>query len=91
MNKILILGKDELGKFITHEYRKKQKPKRKLAVGDSVKFISGNFYGLTGQVKKVDWNSEHPNAIYGFYHEVLLSNGNIGFIEKSEHWEIINR
>jgi len=59
---------------------------KKLKVGDKVNFISGNFAGLTGVITKTDYNSKNQNAIYGFYHEVLLSNGKTGFIEKSEHF-----
>jgi transcription antitermination factor NusG len=62
--------------------------KKNIKVGDKVIFSTGNFAGLTGIVQNVDWDSINPNAIYGFYHTVLLSNGNIGHIEKSEHWEL---
>jgi transcription antitermination factor NusG len=57
-----------------------------LKMGDKVKFISGNFAGLTGIIKNTDYNSTNPKAICGFYHEVLLSNGKTGYIEKSEHF-----
>lgn len=56
-----------------------------LKVGDQVKFHSGNFSGLTGIIKETDWNSTHPRALYGYYHTVQLSNGETGYIEKSEH------
>lgn len=65
------------------------KHKTYLQKGDVVKFISGNFEGLTGEIITVDWNSSHTNAIYGFYHEVFLSDGRVGFIEKTEHWEYL--
>ena len=60
--------------------------KRKLKVGDRVEFVSGNYSGLTGIIVNVDYNSSNANAIYGYYHSVELSNGEIGHIEKSEHW-----
>ncbi len=62
--------------------------KKSLKVGDKVIFNTGNYSGLTGVIQKIDWSSKNPNAIYGFYHTVLLSNGNIGHIEKSEHWKL---
>lgn len=65
------------------------KKKINISKGDKVEFISGNFEGLTGVVKNVDWHSEEPNAIYGYYHEVLLSDGRTGYIEKAEHWQFI--
>lgn len=63
------------------------KRKIDLKKGDKVNFISGNFKGLTGIVQNVDWHSKNERAIYGYYHEVLLSDGRTVFIEKSEHWE----
>ena len=63
--------------------------KSSLKLGDSVEFISGNYEGLTGKIIEVDWKSNHPNAIYGYYHTVELSNGVIGHIEKSEHWRFL--
>lgn len=63
------------------------KRKIDLKKGDKVKFTSGNFEGLSAIVKNVDWHSKNEKAIYGYYHEVLLSDGRTGFIEKSEHWE----
>ena len=71
--------------FILHVMKKKSEIKE----GDKVIFTSGNFQGLTAVVNKLNFNSTNPNAIYGIYHEVLLSNGNIGYIEKSEHWEFL--
>lgn len=65
------------------------KKKKDLTVGDEVRFHSGNFQGLTGTIKNVDWNSGDPRAIYGCLHTVELSNGKIGYIEKSEHFEIV--
>ena len=61
--------------------------KKTLKVGDKVIFNTGNYAGLTGEIIEIHWHSKHPNAIYGFYHTVELSNGNIGHIEKSEHWD----
>lgn len=61
--------------------------KNTLKVGDSVIFKSGNYDGLTGVIIETDWKSKHPNAMYGFYHTVKLSNGKIGHIEKGEHWD----
>lgn len=60
--------------------------RKQLEKGDTVEFVTGNFSGLTGVVIKTDFHSNHKNAIYGYYHEVLLSDGRTGFIEKSEHW-----
>jgi transcription antitermination factor NusG len=60
-----------------------------LNVDDKVKFHSGNYAGLTGVITETDWNSKHPKAIYGVWHTVKLSNGKIGHIEKSEHYEKI--
>lgn len=65
------------------------KTKKDISVGDKVKFISGNFAGLTGEIIKTDWESKEPRAIYGVWHEVKLSNGETGHIEKSEHWEYL--
>ena len=64
-----------------------KKSKKTLKVGDNVVFNTGNYAGLTGVITEIDWASKHKNAIYGFYHTVQLSNGHIGHIEKSEHWE----
>ena len=66
-----------------------KKDKAKLKVGDKVEFHSGNFEGLTGEITHTDWKSKHKNAIYGIRHTVILSNGEIGFIEKAEHWHFI--
>ena len=60
--------------------------KDKIKVGDKVKFDSGNFNGLMGIVTNVNFNSNDKRAIYGYLHTVKLSNDNIGYIEKSEHW-----
>ena len=65
------------------------KKKNKVKVGDKVKFNTGNYAGLTGVIIKTDWQSEEKMAIYGVLHEVKLSNGEIGYIEKSEHWSFI--
>lgn len=61
-----------------------KKRKLDIAEGDKVYFHSGNFEGLSGVVTKID--IQDSSAPYGFVHEVKLSNGQIGFIEKSEHW-----
>jgi ribosomal protein L24 len=60
--------------------------KSSLKVRDKVVFHSGNYEGLEGEVTNVDWKSQHPKAIFGIWHEVKLSNGEMGNIEKSEHW-----
>lgn len=58
---------------------------RNIQVGDLVTFKSGNFADLTGKVTKVNWDSANSQAIYGFYHEVQLSDGRTVYIEKGEH------
>lgn len=63
--------------------------KTDLKTGTKVHFYSGNFEGLDGKIETLDWDSKHSNAIYGFYHRVKLSNGNYGFIEKSDHFKIV--
>lgn len=63
--------------------------RKKLENGDNVKFVSGNFSGLYGTIIKTDFESKDKRAIYGYLHSVQLSNGNIGFIEKSEHWRYV--
>lgn len=63
------------------------KSKSKIKVGDKVVFHSGNFAGLTGVITHIDWKSKHESAIYGVRHQVKLSDGRIGYIEKSEHWK----
>ena len=65
------------------------KKKSEIKEGDKVIFTSGNFQGMTAVVNKLNFNSKNPKAIYGIYHQVVLSNGNIGYIEKSEHWEFL--
>ena len=60
-----------------------------LKAGDEVKFNSGNYSGLTGVIIETDWSSKNPKAIYGAWHTVKLSNGEISHIEKSEHYEKI--
>ena len=65
------------------------KNKKMIKEGDKIIFTSGNFQGMTAVVNKINFNSINPKANYGFYHEVVLSNGNIGYIEKAEHWEFI--
>jgi tRNA G37 N-methylase TrmD len=63
------------------------KKKSEIKENDKLIFTSGNFEGLTGRIKETNFNSTNPNAIYGYYHEVILSNGKTGYIEKGEHWE----
>tara|TARA_R110000772_G_scaffold122621_1_gene228864 strand:- start:1126 stop:1320 length:195 start_codon:yes stop_codon:yes gene_type:complete len=63
--------------------------RKQLEVGDKLKFVSGNFYGLTGVVTELNFDSKDKNAIYGYLHTVKLSNGKTGGIEKSEHWRYI--
>lgn len=60
--------------------------RRKLNEGDKVTFVSGNFQGLTGIVTKLNFNAINKEAIFGYYHSVLLSDGRLGYIEKGEHW-----
>lgn len=57
-----------------------------IVVGDEVQFVSGNYAGLDGVVIETDFNSKDPRAIYGYLHKAKLSNGAIGYIEKSEHY-----
>lgn len=66
-----------------------RKQKQDLELGDILYFHNGNFYGLTGKVIEINHNSNHPRAMYGYLHKVLLSNGSIGYIEKDEHWEYL--
>lgn len=63
--------------------------KRNIQKGDNVYFHSGNFKGLKGIIMSVDWNSKDEKAIFGFLHTVKLENGIMGYIEKSEHWDVI--
>ncbi len=63
------------------------KSKSKLSVGDEVKFHSGKFEGLTGKVIKEEYGKQFEP--YGLRFTVKLSNGNIGYIEKAEHWHFI--
>jgi len=65
------------------------KNKKNLKAGDKIIFTSGNLSGMTGFVNKLDFNSENPKAIHGIYHEIVLSNGNISYLEKSEHWDFL--
>ena len=65
------------------------KNKKMIKEGDKIIFTSGNFEGMTALVNKTNFNYINPKATYGVYHEVVLLNGNIGYIEKSEHWEFI--
>lgn len=63
--------------------------KGKLKVGTKVEFNSGNYEGLTGVISLLNWNSSDTRAIFGFLHVVELSNGKIGYIEKSDHFTIV--
>ncbi len=65
------------------------KKKSEIKIVDQVFFKSGNFEGLTGEVIAVDFKSKDSMAIYGYLHTVKLSNGKIGCIEKSEHWQFV--
>jgi transcription elongation factor len=62
------------------------KDKQDIAIGDIIKFHSGNFEGKTGIVKEVNFNSNDKRAIYGYLHTVLFPDDSIGYIEKGEHW-----
>lgn len=61
--------------------------KKLYPIGTKLQFISGNFMGLSGVVKKV--NTDVKNTPYGFLIEVDLSNGKTGYVEKSEHFKKI--
>lgn len=67
----------------------KKRWKKDIKTGDTVKFVSGNYAGLTGEITETDWDSKEPRAIYGVWHTVKLSNGEVGHIEKGEHWEYL--
>lgn len=62
------------------------KAKKQVKKGDVIKFISGNFKGLHATILEVNFSSKDERAIYGYLHTIELSNGKIGYIEKSEHW-----
>lgn len=62
--------------------------KNKIKIGTTLSFQTGNFAGLTGTITNVDWKSTHQNAIFGYYHTVQLSNGEVGYIEKGGHWTL---
>ncbi len=63
------------------------KTKSNLSVGDEVIFHSGNYSGLTGVITEVSYNA--PDTPYGLRFTVKLSNGNLGYIEKAEHFHLI--
>lgn len=65
------------------------KPKKQLTKGDKVKFVSGNYDGLQGEIIETDFNNTDKRAMYGYLHKVKLTNGKIGYIEKSEHWRSV--
>lgn len=55
-----------------------------------VRFISGNFKGLTGLCKEVVLNINDEKAIFGIKMTFELSNKKIGYAYKGEHFELIN-
>jgi len=55
-------------------------------MGDEVKFNSGPYKGLTGTIIKEEYGKQFP---YWLRYTVKLSNGEIGYIEKPEHWHLI--
>ena len=59
----------------------------KKYLGKTIKFVSGNFEGLTGEV--VDIKRDN-NYIYGLALVVKLSDSRTVYVEKSEHFEVIN-
>jgi hypothetical protein len=63
--------------------------RKKLEKGDKVKFVSGNYFDLKGEILETDFKSEDKRAMYGYLHKVQLSSGKIGFMEKSEHWRYL--
>ena len=71
--------------FIPSKSFKRNAMKNKLKIGDKVIFNTGNYAGLSGVITEVDYNS----GIYGVKYTVKLSNGEVGYIEKSEHWHFI--
>lgn len=54
-------------------------------IGTKLFFHSGNYVGLEGEIIDADYNSLDPRAIFGYLLTVKLSNGQIGYVEKSEH------
>jgi transcription antitermination factor NusG len=60
--------------------------RKQLKNGDKVKFVSGNYYPLTGEILETDFKSKDKRAMYGYLHSVKLADGEVGYIEKSEHW-----
>lgn len=64
------------------------KIKDTLEIGDKVEFISGNYEGLTGIVTEVKYDV--LGTPYGLRYTVKLRNGELGYIEKSEHFQILN-
>jgi hypothetical protein len=61
--------------------------KSKVEIRDTVEFYSGNYSGLTGEIIKIEYGNKFPP--YGLRFTVKLSDGNIGYIEKAEHWKFI--
>ena len=61
--------------------------KDRIEIGDNVEFTSGSYQGLTGEITDIDYNAKYTP--YGLKCKVLLSNGSIDYIEKSEHWRFI--
>ena len=63
------------------------KTRNRLKKGDKIEFVSGNYKGLTGVI--IDIKYGLVNTPYGLMYSVKLSNGKIGYIEKSEHWKFV--
>ena len=58
----------------------------KKYLGRKIKFTSGNFDGLFGEV--IDIRSDNTQ-IYGVSLVVKLSDGRTVYVEKSEHFEVV--
>ena len=52
----------------------------------TVRFHSGNFYGLTGLVTNVERSSDF---MFGVRLTFQLSDGRIGYAQKSEHFKLL--
>jgi len=65
------------------------KQKSSVSVGDELLFVKGQYVSLTGKVLSVDWRSKDPRSFYGMLVAVSLSNGEIGYLENSDHWEYV--
>ena len=42
--------------------------RKELEKGDKVKFVSGNYYQLTGEVLETNFESKDKRAMYGYLH-----------------------